>query len=242
MRDYKHRVIDRRRVREVPPWFWLVAALAGGALIALVVYLVSLPRDGTPPDTRTNAPDTLPPSVSTATNASAETKPAPDKKSAESKKITATPAPTTTQARFEFFDALPKMKVDVPPSPEPVTPPPTKAAPKSESASTTASLTDTAPAKATKPTPAGAASPPLPASGDRYMLLAGYFRNAHEAEQLRNRIAALGYNASVQTVKSGSKEPRYRVRLGPYGHKQADEVRNTLRVNGISAVPLKANQ
>lgn len=240
MRDYKHRVIDRRRVREVPPWFWLVAALAGGALIALVVYLASLPRDGTTSGALANAPDTLPPSVATDTTATAEPKPAPDKKSAESKKITATPAPPPTQARFEFFDALPKMKVDVPPSPEPMTPP-TKAAPKAEPAKTTASPNESAPAKATKPAPADAASPPLPTSGDRYMLLAGYFRNAREAEQLRNRIAALGYNASVQTVKSGSKEPRYRVRLGPYGHKQADDARNALRANGINAVPLKAN-
>ena len=235
MRDYKHRVIDRRRVREVPPWFWLVAISSGAALIFLIIYLATLPGDGAVPGGVENITEI--PAPANIGVPAADNKPTSNNSNASSKKLTATPAPPSTQARFEFFDALPKMKINTPPEPPPVAPartvpPRAITAPKETQKSP--------PELAPRPTSTPVEPTRLPPAGDRYMLLAGYFRNAREAEQLQARIGALGFSSGVQTVKSGSKEPRYRVRLGPFGQKQADEVRNKLRTSGITAVPLKS--
>jgi len=76
---------------------------------------------------------------------------------------------------------------------------------------------------------------------DHYILQAGSFRNAADAEQLKAKLAMLGSVASVQTVTVNG-ETWHRVRIGPYeGARKADEMRRLLSDNQIDTLVLKAN-
>lgn len=74
-----------------------------------------------------------------------------------------------------------------------------------------------------------------------YILQAGSFRNAADAEQLKARLALLGAQAKIQTVTVDDVR-WHRVRIGPFqGARQTDEMRRQLRDNGIETLVLKDN-
>ena len=76
---------------------------------------------------------------------------------------------------------------------------------------------------------------------DSYILQAGSFRNARDAEQLKATLALLGSIATVHTVTVNG-ETWHRVRIGPYeGARKADEMRRMLSDNDIDTLVLKAN-
>lgn len=91
-------------------------------------------------------------------------------------------------------------------------------------------------------------SKPAPAQPDgkaitkeNYLLQAGAFSNADDADKLKARLAMLGMEASVQTATVPDKGVLYRVRLGPY--KGTDEMNKTLAMlkqNGVNATPIRA--
>lgn len=76
---------------------------------------------------------------------------------------------------------------------------------------------------------------------ESYMVQAGAFSSADDADKLKAKLAMLGMEASVQTVTLPDKGVVHRVRLGPY--KSADEMNKTLvmlKQNGVSATPIRA--
>lgn len=76
---------------------------------------------------------------------------------------------------------------------------------------------------------------------DQYILQAGSFRNATDAEQMKAQLALLGSMATVQKVTVNG-QTWHRVRLGPFPNaREADEARRMLSGNRIDTLVLKAN-
>jgi cell division protein FtsN len=212
-RDYKHRTATRARDPRIPGWLWLLAALALGLLVAFVVYLGRLPSPSTAGDKNAAA--------TTATD-----KPIAEKSTPKTSEIAAEPkAPPNEQ--FDFFTALPNMRVEVPAEPPKSTPP--KPAP------TTPAQPKVAP-KAGEPPNAT----PAPPDGETYVLQIGSYRHFKEADAMKAQLALLGVEAKVQRVTIDRSETWFRVRVGPFrSADEADVVRNKLRRHDVRAVVLK---
>jgi hypothetical protein len=76
---------------------------------------------------------------------------------------------------------------------------------------------------------------------DSYVLQAGSFRSAADAEEMKARLALLGSIATIHTVTVND-ETWHRVRIGPFeGARKADEMRRLLDDNSIDTLVLKAN-
>lgn len=81
----------------------------------------------------------------------------------------------------------------------------------------------------------------LASPGERvlYMLQAGAFRSSDDADNMRAKLALIGFEARVSAAEVGS-ERLFRVRIGPYG--QLDDVnraRFRLAENGIEATVVR---
>jgi cell division protein FtsN len=82
-------------------------------------------------------------------------------------------------------------------------------------------------------------TPPNPTSGGRYILQAGSFPDAKGADEVKAKLALLGFQAVVQPVTVNGKA-WHRVRLGPYASaSDLESAKKSLGDNGISAVALK---
>ncbi len=89
---------------------------------------------------------------------------------------------------------------------------------------------------------------PAPSSGQKtgpetdtgtYLLQAGSFRQAGDAEQLKARLALIGIVARIQTVNV-DEATWHRVIIGPVnGARKAEELRNQLADNGIDSLVMK---
>lgn len=124
--------------------------------------------------------------------------------------------PPKEEPRFDFYTLLAKEQVVVagqakpPRSPVAVPTPP-----------------DNTPAAATPPVQ-GPAAPPSAASAsapgsDRYLVLAGSFRDQANAEQHRASLAMAGIEARVEAVKGQDSGTWHRVRIGPQNSLSAAE-------------------
>ena len=112
--------------------------------------------------------------------------------------------------RYDFFTVLPEMEVVVPDR----------------------ELAESAQPEAQQPTTTNA-------SAEQFILQAGSFRNAADAEQMKARLALLGSSANVQTVTVNN-QTWHRVRVGPVnGAPEADQLRRQLQSNGIDVLVLK---
>ena len=90
--------------------------------------------------------------------------------------------------------------------------------------------------EATAGPPSGRDDPPI--IGGSYLIQAGSFRSAEDAEALKARLAMLGMVARIQSV-SVNGESWHRVRLGPYDTaRAADSARRELRENGFESIVL----
>lgn len=221
-RDYKNRTARRPSTPAIPGWLWLLAGLALGLIVALVVYLMKLP------------PQVVPGAVSTAQPyGTAPATPLEHAKSATSQPVPA----ATVDDRFRFFDELPNMGVEVPPdTPRPASKPAPPPAPP------TPPVANAAPPKVNPDLPKHSASLPPPAvkRGDAYVLQVGSYRNFREADGIKARLTLMGLDASVQRVTVDRKETWYRVRVGPYtSADNANRVRDQLRRNKFKAIVLK---
>jgi hypothetical protein len=75
--------------------------------------------------------------------------------------------------------------------------------------------------------------------GESYVLQAGSFRSAADADQMKARLALLGSVAQVQTV-TVDRQTWHRVRIGPVeGSREANSLRRRLQDNGIDVLVLK---
>ena len=102
-----------------------------------------------------------------------------------------------------------------------------------------AATTGTGPAasaEAQPTTPAAAASN----DGARYILQAGAFGAAGDAEEVKAKIAMLGLGARVESGQAAGKTV-YRVRMGPYGTaSELAEAKRKLADSGLPAMAIKA--
>jgi cell division protein FtsN len=81
--------------------------------------------------------------------------------------------------------------------------------------------------------------PAQPSSGERFLLQAGAFRSANDADALKARLALLGMIAQVQS-DSIDGNVWYRVRLGPFADLREVEVaKQQLSSNGIAAMAVR---
>lgn len=114
------------------------------------------------------------------------------------------------------------------------TPTPT---PDREVTATTASTATPPPS----PAPAPASEPK--ASRDVFLLQAGSFKSAADADNLRARLLLLNMQARVETVSLRPGETWHRVQVGPFNNTQSlADARNLLQQNGIASIQVKKTQ
>jgi cell division protein FtsN len=77
-----------------------------------------------------------------------------------------------------------------------------------------------------------------------YFVQAGAFPNAEDADNLKARLALMGFEASIQATEIPDKGTWHRVRLGPYKLDEANKTHDALEQNKITAslikIPAKA--
>lgn len=73
-----------------------------------------------------------------------------------------------------------------------------------------------------------------------YLLQAGSFRSAGQAEQLRARLGLLGLETSAQAIKGENGQTWHRVRVGPFSNLgELNAARTLLRKNGVDAILIR---
>lgn len=194
----------------VPGWLWLVAGLAGGALIMSLVNLASGP-DTTTSTAKTGK--TIDAAKTVETNRKSEKpieKPV-DKKPEKSDEPTAAAKPTT---KFDFYTLLPEQEVIEP----------------NERPAPTATKPDTA-QKSQQSTAAVA--------GEEFNLQAGSFRSATEADKRRAQVQALGLPSRQESVSAGG-DTWYRVLVGPFPSRDAvTQARDKLAGQSIDTIVVR---
>lgn len=286
MRDYKGNTSrssgpQRRRpaaVRKPPPKAassgggprWLLAGLAAGLLVALLVFL-SGREDPAKPDLRLSETDETPARVAPPRPAPRveDPKPAPVKPEKDPEALAlleeplppprpappapatpaAKPAPSTAttasdkaekpvktakaekrppeEAKYQFYDLLPSMEVEVP-----------------------ADALDTPPGSAPDHAAArlaeGAAphSDPAPiaklAPGEYFVIQAGSFRDPAEAQAMSAKLALRGLRTRVRPVTIPGQGKWYRLRSEPYHQAQeASEALQAARASGAQVMLIK---
>jgi cell division protein FtsN len=122
--------------------------------------------------------------------------------------------PAEPKRRFDFYTLLPELEVVVPEEPEPG---PSRQHP-------------------TKPSPKTDASAP---QREGYILQAGSFHSHQEADAFKARLALLGVEAHIQTVRV-NRDTWHRVRVGPYADlAKVNRIRSGLRKNNVDTMLLK---
>jgi cell division protein FtsN len=88
--------------------------------------------------------------------------------------------------------------------------------------------------------PAQPAAPAEPPGGGKLFLQAGAFQKTADAENLKARLAMLGYEAAILEVEVPEKGTMHRVRVGPYGStEEMNRARGQLSQNGIPATVVR---
>jgi cell division protein FtsN len=118
----------------------------------------------------------------------------------------------------------------------PAAPPPPPAAP---GQAPIRAATPSVPAPAAGPVPAPQAAAAATDKGATYLLQAGAFRGAEDADAMKLRLALMGMEAQIVTAEiSGT--TLYRVRVGPYtGLDAMTRARTRLAENGVEATVLR---
>lgn len=89
---------------------------------------------------------------------------------------------------------------------------------------------------------ARAGQPATPARDERYLLQAGAFREARDAEAAKAQLALLGMVARVQSATIEG-VTWHRVRLGPYADlRELESAKRQLSDRGVDAIAIKAPQ
>jgi len=192
--------------------------------------------------------------------------PSPPPQPEATKPAVAKPAPVAipeaAKPKYDFYKLLPERQVVVPkgditehvPVTIPNTAPP---APDPRTAAKPAQPAESPP-KAQHPTPApqkpaAASNPaqppavakaepePTPSSANRrYVIQAGSYSNAEQADRIKASLAMLGVQARIELVSAGGDRKLHRVRIGPFSDaKQAETMRQRLRNNNIQAITIK---
>jgi cell division protein FtsN len=76
--------------------------------------------------------------------------------------------------------------------------------------------------------------------GERYMLQAGSFRDADDADALGGRLGDFGLQAAVSEVQAGDDETWYRVQVGPYDDtRELNRAQDLMTTQGIEPLVLR---
>ncbi|MBK1692247.1 SPOR domain-containing protein [Ectothiorhodospira mobilis] len=130
------------------------------------------------------------------------------------------------QPRFDFYTLLPELEVAVPeqaPSPPPA---PSRNAPRPDPVQ---------PAPDPGREPAARPEPPA-AEGTRFLIQAGAFQQAQQADRMRANLAMLGIEAHIQKVRVNN-DTWHRVRIGPFDNRDAlERMRSRLAEHRIQTV------
>ena len=131
-------------------------------------------------------------------------------------------AASPEKRKFDFYTLLPELEVIVPDGGPPERDPqPARQRPDNQAGQKTA-------------------VPVQPSTG--YLLQAGSFHKLQEADSLKARLALLGVESRIQTVRV-DQGTWHRVRVGPYRNRQqANRVRAKLKKNHIDTLLLMAKQ
>ena len=82
-----------------------------------------------------------------------------------------------------------------------------------------------------------------PAAKEAFFLQAGSFQNAPDADNLKARLALLGFEAAIQTRTLPEKGVWHRVRVGPYADvEELNRVRGVLKQNNIETTLVKVRE
>lgn len=126
---------------------------------------------------------------------------------------------------FDFYAVLPQMEVILPRRDE------------EADEATGRDAPDSAPPPATTPGDRGEA----PEDGESYMLQAGSFRSADDAEQRRAELILQGFEVRVQSVELDQGEHWHRVMIGPFHDSDSlHSARERLAEGGIEVLPIRA--
>ena len=154
----------------------------------------------------------------------------PPKADAPTGTVNAAPAKPGDKPRFDFYQILPGDKDGAGAK----NPPPRKPEAGSPSA--------VAPAPNAPSIPPAAKGGPEKAAGPHeiFYLQAGAFQNTGDADNLKAKLAFVGFEATVTPVSVADKGTLYRVRLGPYqSSEEVNRVKATLSQNGVNAAIVK---
>lgn len=209
-RDYAAR--NRRpasRAAGLPGWVWLVAGLSMGLIVACIVYI--------------GRPAQPMPMVGGAGGAGGAGGDGGARKARPKVEI-----PPVEEPRFDFYTLLEKEQVVVPGESRPRPPTQNPARP---IAPVTPAPTPATSAPAIHPAPT-----PSAAQSTRYLVLAGSFRDAENAEAHRAKLALVGVEARIETVKTQDGVTLHRVRIGPAdSQEQAQSVATRLKSQGFDS-------
>ena len=82
-----------------------------------------------------------------------------------------------------------------------------------------------------------------PGGKEAFMLQAGAFQNAADADNLKARLALLGFEATIETSTMADKGTLHRVRVGPYTSvEELNRTRDTLKQNGVQTTLIKLRE
>ena len=88
-----------------------------------------------------------------------------------------------------------------------------------------------------------AAKGSTPAAKEAFFLQAGSFQNAPDADNLKAKLALLGYEAAIETTTLPDKGVWHRVRLGPYTNvEELNRTRDALKQSGVQTTLVKARE
>lgn len=136
--------------------------------------------------------------------------------------------PPVEEPRFDFYTLLEKEQVVVPGESRPRPPTPTPARPITPASPTASPRAPEAPAA------------PAPPGATRYLVLAGSFRDAANAEAHRAKLALIGIEARIETVATQDGATLHRVRIGPANSEaQAQGVASRLKSQGFDSRVVK---
>ena len=196
------------------PWpFWVPFAL--GVLLGLGFAVVALYKGWAPMLRKSNLPQPNPEATAP--------KPSEPAVADDAKK------PAATRKTYDFYSVLPEMEVVIPDA--------------ELSAKARAEQQRQQQGAATAPAPnATSTAPPatgVPAPAARYVLQAGSYPEAKAAEEVKAKLALLGFVARVQPVTVNGKT-WHRVRVGPYASaSDVESAKKSLADNGVNAIALK---
>ena len=192
-----------------PAWLWVLV----GMLLGVGLMLVVLGKDWAPLLRKKNLPQPNPEATAPAQPQEAPVAEAKPKKN------------------YDFYQVLPEAEVVIPDAELSAK---AKAEQQARANAQQGQANPAAPQNATN-----TATPAAPATGGRYILQAGSYPDAKAADEVKAKLALVGFVAQVQPVTINGKT-WHRVRVGPYASaSDLESAKRSLSDNGINAIALK---